>query len=135
MKKILIGLLISMLVFSGCLTVIEDTPTEEEIITNFEECAEAGYDVMESYPRQCAANGETFTEEVIIDNGGIALTKQENCEYLEGTWVEGFNECEYISEDQCTTIGGTFNECASACRNDPDAEMCTMQCVIVCEFE
>jgi hypothetical protein len=31
-------------------------------ITNFEECAVAGNPVMESYPRQCNANGQTFTE-------------------------------------------------------------------------
>lgn len=31
-------------------------------ISNFEECASAGYAVMESYPRQCAANGQTFVE-------------------------------------------------------------------------
>jgi len=31
-------------------------------IINFEECAAAGNPVMESYPRQCRANGQTFTE-------------------------------------------------------------------------
>lgn len=34
-------------------------------ITTFEECAQAGNPVMESYPRQCrTADGKTFTEEV-----------------------------------------------------------------------
>jgi hypothetical protein len=33
-------------------------------ITNFTECAAAGNPVMESYPRRCNANGQTFTEEV-----------------------------------------------------------------------
>jgi len=36
--------------------------------TNFEECAAAGYPVMESYPRQCSAYGDIFVE--VIDNGG-----------------------------------------------------------------
>lgn len=31
-------------------------------VTNFEECAEAGNPVMESYPRQCRHEGVTFTE-------------------------------------------------------------------------
>lgn len=31
-------------------------------ISNFEECVAAGYPVLESYPRQCQANGQTFTE-------------------------------------------------------------------------
>lgn len=37
-------------------------------ITNFEECANAGYPVMESYPRQCRVPGaeETFVEEIEI---------------------------------------------------------------------
>ncbi len=32
------------------------------MVTNFEECAAAGNPVMESYPRQCRAGGENFTE-------------------------------------------------------------------------
>jgi hypothetical protein len=31
-------------------------------ITNFEECAAAGNPIMESYPRQCRADGKTFVE-------------------------------------------------------------------------
>jgi len=37
---------------------------EEPIITNFEECAAAGYPIMESYPRQCRAVNQTFTEDI-----------------------------------------------------------------------
>ncbi|MBW2976939.1 hypothetical protein KY347_05835 [Candidatus Woesearchaeota archaeon] len=33
-------------------------------VSNFDECAAAGYPVMESYPRQCRAGDETFTEEI-----------------------------------------------------------------------
>lgn len=33
-------------------------------VTNFEECVKAGNPVMESYPRQCIANGENFTEDI-----------------------------------------------------------------------
>jgi hypothetical protein len=33
-------------------------------ITNFEECIKAGNPAMESYPRQCRANGKTFVEEI-----------------------------------------------------------------------
>ncbi len=35
-------------------------------ITSFEECVAAGNPVMESYPRQCAADGQTFVEEVDV---------------------------------------------------------------------
>lgn len=34
------------------------------IITNFAQCVEAGNPVMESYPRECKAGDQTFTEEV-----------------------------------------------------------------------
>lgn len=30
-------------------------------IDSFEECVAAGHPVMESYPEQCAANGQTFS--------------------------------------------------------------------------
>lgn len=33
-------------------------------VTNFEECVAAGNAVMESYPRQCAADGVTYVEEI-----------------------------------------------------------------------
>lgn len=33
-------------------------------VSNFEECAAAGYPIMYSYPPQCRANGETFVEDV-----------------------------------------------------------------------
>lgn len=98
-----------------------------ENITSFEECVEAGNSVMESNPRKCEANGETFTEE---------LSKEESCEDLHnGKWLPEFNECEGINEESCEEMGGNFDQCASACRNDPDAEECTMQCVPVCSFE
>jgi hypothetical protein len=43
---------------------IGDTSVE---ITNFDECVAAGNPVMESLPRQCSANGQTFTEEIGIN--------------------------------------------------------------------
>jgi hypothetical protein len=32
-------------------------------INSFEECKDAGYPIMESYPEQCAANGKTFVND------------------------------------------------------------------------
>ena len=53
-------------------------------ITNFEECAAAGNAVMESYPRQCRANGQTYTEVVdgpipVEPDGGIGDTPKGGC--------------------------------------------------------
>lgn len=37
----------------------------ESVVSNFADCAAAGYPVMESYPRQCKTpNGETFKEDI-----------------------------------------------------------------------
>lgn len=59
---------------------------------------------------------------------------QTYCEANNGTWIEESEECEGISEVMCVNKGGVFNECASACRNNPEQEVCTLQCVQVCEF-
>lgn len=59
---------------------------------------------------------------------------QEECSEHEGRWIEEHEECEGIGEETCKDLGGEFDACASACRNDPDAEVCTAQCVLVCSF-
>ncbi|HLC96580.1 MAG TPA: eight-cysteine-cluster domain-containing protein [Candidatus Nanoarchaeia archaeon] len=117
MKKLLLITLASLLLIA----------CEQAGITNFEECVAAGNPVMESYPRQCSANGQTFVEDISGDS-------QAKCEAVEGTWLDQYKECEYISEADCTSLGGSFQECASACRHDPTAEICTMQCVPVCSL-
>lgn len=207
MKKILIGLTFVMLVLAAC--------TASNEITNFEECEAAGNPVMESYPRQCTANGETFTEQIqtigcddetmtycpslgecvrvfqteceeykeyykepsictreympvcgsvnVPSSEGvetIRVTFGNNCEAnaaealnitqgmcqdeninkfdaclaAGGNALPEFNECEYVSQEICENLGGEFLECESACRNDPDAMFCTLQCVPVCKF-
>jgi len=35
-----------------------------QVVTNFEECIEAGNPAMESYPRQCRHGDQTFVEEI-----------------------------------------------------------------------
>jgi hypothetical protein len=59
---------------------------------------------------------------------------ESTCASYGGTWVEGYNECEWISEDKCTELGGSFNECDSACRHEEGLVPCTMNCVQVCKF-
>ena len=47
-------------------------------IDSFEECAAAGYPVMESYPRQCRdAEGNLFVEEIYTEISGIVSLKGE----------------------------------------------------------
>lgn len=62
------------------------------------------------------------------------------CEEKGGTWLETYKECEAMSNDKgfdkssCTSLGGKFSECDSACRHNPEAEVCMSVCVIVCKF-
>ena len=102
----------------------------ESTIESFEECVAAGNPIMESHPMQCMTeDGKNFVEKV-----DIKLDLTEQCTVFGGKWLAEFNECEDISESQCSEMNGLFKECESACRHDPDAEMCTMQCVLVCEI-
>jgi hypothetical protein len=63
-----------------------------------------------------------------------SVSAQVPCEVNQGRWLEAFNECEGIEASVCDEMGGTYNECASACRHDPEAEMCIEVCVAVCSF-
>jgi len=64
--------------------------------------------------------------------GSRMMSPQSLCQQDGGNWLSEFNECELISSEQCSIMGGTFKECESACRHNPDAEICTLQCVSVC---
>lgn len=71
------------------------------LITDFNECAEAGNPVMESFPRQCRANGRTFVEVI----GGEPETEPEMTE----------GEARIIAEKNCIKGGealgtGQYNE-------------------------
>lgn len=90
--------------------------------------------VKTSYPNRCMAenDGAKNIEEGFCPTEGPNLGGL--CEEVGGKWLFDSYECEGVSKESCNEIGGVHNECASACRNDPTAEICTMQCVLVCQF-
>lgn len=51
-------ILVAMLVYP--LLIKKEAPA----ITSFQECLDAGNPIMESYPRQCNADGNNFVEEI-----------------------------------------------------------------------
>jgi hypothetical protein len=103
--------------------------TIESSIDSFEECVAAGNSVMESYPRQCeTSDGKNFIEEI----NSRLMSPESLCQKYGGNWLQEFNECETISKEQCSIMNGTFNECESACRHQPDSKVCTLQCIPVC---
>jgi len=59
---------------------------------------------------------------------------QKECEQNNGEWLADHQECEYANPEWCENVGGEYHECESACRHS-DAEICTMQCVMVCKFD
>jgi hypothetical protein len=63
MKKLIFLLLVVCLGGLG-IWYLKGRPSLPSPITSFEECVAAGFPVMESYPGQCRANGQTFVEDV-----------------------------------------------------------------------
>ena len=63
--------------------------------------------------------------------------KEMNCSNDGGVWYTDDNTCEVnsLSESECKAKSGEYNECASACRHEPNATVCTMQCVVTCSFK
>jgi len=80
----------AVIMLAGCMQVpVADEKAEEEVvITSFEECVAAGNPVMESYPRQCNANGKNFVEEVELP-AESAMTEAEAKVIAEASCIKG----------------------------------------------
>ena len=76
----------------------------------------------------CVAPAPVNTDVRAVAGAGQA------CADAGGTYLAAFDECEDVSQASCTEMGGSFDECASACRHLPETVMCTSQCVPVCSF-
>ncbi len=77
-----------------------------KVIGSFEECAAAGYPVMESYPRQCSVpGGPTFTEKV-----PAAITAG-SCQAAGGHWTDCGSRC------QLDNAGKTGVACPALCES------------------
>jgi hypothetical protein len=73
--------------------------------------------------------------EISAGTNPTASVSASMCNASKGTWSAEYKECNGISENTCKSIGGSYNGCASACRHDPKAEICTMQCVQICTLK
>jgi membrane-bound inhibitor of C-type lysozyme len=91
-------------------------------------------------------NGKTTLNECYTKNSEnqnqdktekLTINSKSSCEQNSGIWYVDNNTCEInsFSEEECKAKGGEFNSCASACRHDPKAQMCTLQCVLTCSFK
>lgn len=82
----------------------------------------------------CSSAPENNMPEQTPPAGNAKVSLSALCAEKNGNWLAEYSECEGVDPDFCRTYGGNFNECASACRHDPKAEVCTMQCVPVCSY-
>lgn len=72
-------------------------------VSNFKECEAAGNPVMESYPRRCAAGGQTFTEEISPEPPIVGGDEDEHgCKASAGySWCEAKQKCLRMWEEPC----------------------------------
>lgn len=73
-----------------------------------------------------------YIDDSVVGEESPAL--RDACAFAGGNWLADFSQCEYVDETWCLDNGGVFSECESACRNNPEAEICTLQCVPVCQL-
>jgi hypothetical protein len=69
-----------------------------------------------------------------IKNTPTVIDSQTVCTSNGGVWLSQYSECENLDELSCKNNSGVYNRCASKCRHDSSAEICTQMCVAVCTF-
>jgi len=82
-KKLIIGIIIGLVIVGLGIGIFFYSKRSATIsnITTFEECAKAGYPILETYPRRCKApDGRTFSEKIEV----ATTTPEEICENLCG---------------------------------------------------
>lgn len=120
----------------------EYKPVCAEVLSDCIDCSQH----KKTYDNRCIAeyvgavnirDGKCLDEGACASKIGCNGEKQNPegaCLSFDGKWLSETQECEGMAQEMCTTLGGKYDDCASACRNNPEAELCTMQCVQVCKF-
>jgi hypothetical protein len=81
-------------------------------IDTFEACANAGNPIMESYPRQCSANGQTFVEKTGSNEAGNEGNEGRHACTAKDIAAEA---CTMIYDPVCGDDGITYGNGCSAC--------------------
>ncbi len=90
--------------------------------------------IKTTFSNECEA--ENAGAKNLVDGACVDETPNPEgaCLSFDGLWLEESQECEGMAPEQCEALGGSYQDCASACRNNPEAEICTLQCIQVCQF-
>ncbi len=88
-----------------CLRIWEEPCRDESLISDFDECAAAGYPVMESYPRQCRSRDDRTFIEVIKENNPIEENDSVEVSDFDTCMDAGYEILESVPR-QCTTPEG-----------------------------
>jgi len=83
-------------------------------IGNFDECVSAGNPAMESYPRQCIANGKTFIEDIEIKCTSEQKEADECIQVYQPVCASVNVEC---IKAPCNPVKQTFSNSCTACSN------------------
>ena len=144
MKKIISTMLVSLTVLlAGCASTLESqdvnaTSPEVAVTRQFTGSTMTPDPVMQQVMALSKAGVLKDVRMTRSIPARITATGPENvlaCLSAEGSrWLEEHQECEFMAEETCTELGGEFNFCASSCRHDPDAMVCNLMCVQVCQF-
>lgn len=121
----------------GFVVYIFSAPNKTRLntVNDFDSCVQAGGMVLEKYPAECRLpDGSSFTELIDEEKNptGVSPAMESDCQKVGGVYNAEMVECQGVSKNSCESIGGTFDECASPCRNDPSAEVCILMCEQTC---
>ena len=114
LRKIIVILIILAVIISLVITSFY----KESKISNFEECAAAGYPVGESYPRQCwTPVGKHFVEDIVNLNRNYHSRDVEECSRTQILCVEGMKFFSDKTGCGCEVVNNGKNFCLPESRN------------------
>ena len=96
----------------------------------------AGYSWCQA-KNKCLRVWEEKCDSIIVSPATTTTNIESLCKQKNGVYYSTEKLCEVnqLSKTQCLAQNGQFNECASACRHDPKAQVCNMMCVLTCTFK
>lgn len=130
-KTIIITVLVTLAVVAIGLFLVFYSAQEDSgpIVTNFDECVEAGNPIMESYPRRCRHGEVTFVED-ISDRVFECTQEQKDAEAC----IEIYQPVCATINVQCITtpcppVLKTFSNSCKACQNSLTESYTMGECV------